>query len=801
MTTTPESSSFDTQSGRTSDLEVGLTAFKEAEYATAIILLEPALTESPDQPLIARAQMALAIAYEKMAETERAAQLCQSLQASRNPQVQDWATRTLASLVKRHPELTRFQGSVLPVEAASPDVDVASAVNPEATGFMPLDAASLPPVGEQPWADAPSPAIAPLPDPSPTGLTSSPPGRATRPAKPRMAQTAQPPQPDLTPPSLYQPQWRQAGRAQSWKPLGTVKWRQLALTQIGTAIALYFAVQQILFWIAASYGNAIIKTLPRLGFRIVQPGNPTWTEAITLIILLIVLIGSRWILDGLFAIFHGLKPLSLQELSVYSPEAAASLSRFCQKAKVPMPALGILPTKSPLILTYGILPKVSRTVISQGVLDQLADDEIAALYANEIGHLRHWTVPLMSGIAVLLQLPYTLYWQTAEWGNRKDSPITKASTTFIAGICYGFFWLWRWVPLWLSRKRTHYSDRVATDLTGNPNGYTRALLKLAIATAQDLQQQKQTSYLLEGFEILSPLGYRIAAPLGSLYPHAPLEPILAWERTNPLRHWLALNNTHPPTGARLELLARYAQHWRLDTELNWPATLARRSKSEALSGSQWRSLLLQGAPYFGCAFGVVIALMLKVIGILGVRMRWEIVSWMASDQTILIGLPLVSVCVGILIRLNPFFPDLQVQGRKTGHQETLPPLLANATLIPLNSQTVRLEGTVIGRQGIGNMFHQDLWLNTAKGLIQLHYTDRLGVLQGLFPTAQSPSTRSQTPLTTTGWFRRGATPWIDVDTLQTRNGRVDRSAHPTWSLVIAVIAASWGILTLFNFRF
>lgn len=802
MTTTPESSSFDPQSGRNSDFAAGLAAFKAAEYATAIVLLEPALTEAPQQPLVVRSQMALALSYEKMGEITRAAQLCQSLQAQGSSQVQQWATQTLASLGQRYPELQRFQ----PLAPPLPTADRSPTPPPITTGFMPLDEATLPPVVEPNWAPPAASAIAPLstpssPPPRTSAGTAAPVAAPLPPAAPPTRRTRAAVAAPTDPINLYQPHWRQAGRAQKWKPLSKMNGLKLGLAQAGTAIALYFAVQQVLFWLLTSYSNAILKTLPRLGFRIIQPTAPDWIQPLTLVLLLGLFIGSRWLLDGLFRLFYDLKPFSLQELSIYSPEAAAALPRLCRQANLPVPTLGLLPTTSPLILSYGVLPYVTRTVISQGLLDQLADDEIAALYANEVGHLTHWTVPLMSGITALLQLPYTLYWRTAEWGNQKDSPITKASATLIALFSYGLFWLWRWVPLWLSRQRTYYSDRAAANLTGNPNGYTRALLKLAIATARDVQQQQQASPLLEGFELLSPLGYRLAVPLGSVYPYAPLEPLLAWDRTHPLRHWFAINNTHPPTGDRLNLLTLYARHWKLEPELAWADLSSRHKQKAALTSADWRSLLLQGAPYWGFVFGFVSAMGLKLLGTIGQRLQWDAVAWMSNDTTLWLGLPLVCLSMGILIRLNPFFPDLAQQGRQLGYAETLPPLLADTIATPLKSRSVRLEGTLLGRKGISNVVNQDLWLQTAQGIIPLHYTSRLGFLGCLVPSAVRPATFINKSLLTTGWFRRGTTPWIDVDTLQTTTGRSLPSYHPIWSFVIAAIAASWGILALFNFRF
>jgi hypothetical protein len=43
----------------------------------------------------------------------------------------------------------------------------------------------------------------------------------------------------------------------------------------------------------------------------------------------------------------------------------------------------------------------------------------------------------------------------------------------------------------------------------------------------------------------------------------------------------------------------------------------------------------------------------------------------------------------------------------------------------------------------------------------------------------------------TGWFRRGATPWIDVETLQAGGGMTSTSGHPIWSAILAGAAALW----------
>lgn len=815
MKPTPESSSPHQQSGRTSDFEAGLNAFQQEDYATAVLLLEPALN-APLQPLVIRAQMALTIAYEKLGETPSAVEICQLLQQVPNSQTQAWAARTLVSLLKRHPELSSLaeptpdqhkQTSQIPEIPNSQKVEF---------GFVPLEdnssQASTPPI--PPTISARSKGVSPTLHPAVSSQATQPSasvdlpllGEQTPPTDPdttvvQSPHTDERPSTEAIPttPTLYQPVWRNAERAQQWKPLGKVKVLRLLAVQAITAIALIYSIQQFLHAVFTIYSTMLIRTLPRLGFRVDAPEIPTWPFPFTVILLLILLIGSRWVIDVLLTVLYGMKPLSLNALSTYSSETARSLNRFCRKAGVPMPALGVLPMRAPIAFTYGVVPQVSRTIVSQGLLEQLEDDEIATIYANEVAHLSYWTVPLMSMALGALLTPYTLYQIASEWGNRKQAIVTKISASFISVFSYGLFWLLRWLPLWLSRQRVYYSDRMASELTGNPNGYTRALLKIAIGTATDVENQSKTDYCLEAFEIVTPIGYRMATFLGSLYPHRPLEPVLEWDRTNALRHVLALNNSHPPTGERLHLLTLYARHWKLTPELDWDDPPVRQPKSAGFTRQQWQTLLLQGAPYNGCLAGILLAFALIGIGWIGDQAGWAAVSWIVRDQTLLFGFPLIGICLGTLLRINPFFPDISPKSRHSLEEENLLfVLLSNPQMVPIHTQTVHLEGKLLGRSGVANLLNQDLLLQTNNGIFKLHCTSRLGPFGAPFSKPIKPGDVTQQSIKMQGWFHRGVTPWIDVETIQTVKGRSLRSYHPVWALVLAAFMAVCGILIILN---
>jgi hypothetical protein len=155
---------------------------------------------------------------------------------------------------------------------------------------------------------------------------------------------------------------------------------------------------------------------------------------------------------------------------------------------------------------------------------------------------------------------------------------------------------------------------------------------------------------------------------------------------------------------------------------------------------------------------------------------------------------LIGFSIGTLLRINAFFPDI----RSTNLQENpaLTTLLSDPARLPADSQPVRLRGKLLGRSGIRNWLVQDLLLQTDDGLIKLHYLSQLGAAGNLLLHPHRPDTLVQRSVTVTGWFRRGATPWIDVDTLQPQRGTTFRSGHPLWSTLLAIAAALLGIFCI-----
>lgn len=579
--------------------------------------------------------------------------------------------------------------------------------------------------------------------------------------------------------------WRQAGRAKRWQPLSAVNLTPMRLLQAGTAITLFWLIRELLKF-AMGLTNDLLVKLPYL-----EPFQPFYRDPtqFLLVTLGILFSLSPWLLDALLRLFYGLQPLSINTLSTHSPEAIRVLQRYCRQQRWTLPQLGILPDSAPLALTYGNLPRTARIVVSQGLLEQLAEDEIATIYAGQLGHIAHWDFVVMSLVILVTQLPYTVYRQVSQWGDRISNRILQGGAALVATLAYGVWCLLSGPALWLSQMRIYYSDRLAAEITGNPNGLTRALLKIAIGIAEDVQQQGHTSWLLESLNLLTSVGYRQAITLGSLHPSTPFEPVLAWDCLNPHRHWLIINNTHPLMGIRLQRLTLIARQWHLETELNLnSAQLESKSKPD---GSNPKSFWLQGAPFFGIPLGLALGVLTWLIGQIGIWLGIAQLAWMYGDWVIIKGCLPIGFSIGTLARINSFFPDLKPSTVQSDSR--LQHLLSNPTALPVDSQPVRLQGKLLGRPGISNWLGQDLILHSPTGLVKLHHVSWLGPVGNLLPRqSPRPCDLVGEQIIASGWFRRGATPWIDIDALRTQSGQTSRSGHPVWSTLLAGAAAGGG---------
>jgi Zn-dependent protease with chaperone function len=845
-------------------LGAGLAALKRGDYDRAIAALEPLVaTLQPTTADGIRARMALVTAYGKGDRVGAALDLCKKLATHPNAKVQRWVQDQLPHLERRFAAQNAIQASedlgfgdagFVPIEAA----EAQAGSGFDAAGFVPLDGddpADRPDViVPGPIAPPPSPrsakpsqnrpAIAPPPTvrKAPRAKGQRPEGNQNQPEEPRdrvevalpapvaaamaaQAQTAaaeaEAAQTALDTP--YEPQWTAPPRPKlpgRLPPDGLEHrlWQLLTLAAIAWSwcAALDFhlegynrligLIQSLLIWFPYS------DLLDRLYFESYFIDLTPWLLGA----IAVALIAQPWLGDWLLQRFLGSKPIKFGDFVKQHPAAARLLQRQCRQLKMPVPHLRLIPTDAPIALTYGTLRRTARIALSTGAIAAINDDELAALCALQLARIQRYDAPLIAGGTLLLLLPYGLYWHLAPLVDRWSLAPSRVTAAIAANWTYGWFRILTIPLLWLTRQGQRLDDQRAATLCGDPNAVARALVKFAIATADHLHQRQHLSGPLEALALLQPVAPRTAIPFGSFWPHSPLEPVLGWGALHPYRHWLTLNQSHPPLGDRLDRLAALAQRWRTDPQWDLSDThrhhLLRRHFNQGPTprpSSLAPTLWLQSAPYLGALFGAIASTLLWSVGGVGRALAARATGWMYGDLSLTIGLAAIGAGLGLMIRINPFFPEIRALGLASvgDRDRPLASALTNPYALPLNSQPLRLEGKLLGRKGFHNGWWQDLWLQTPTGTLPLHLTHRLGPLAIAWQQYRHPLNPSGQTVTVTGWVRRGATPWIDVDSLTVNPQRrtaiappspTPPDAQPLWNTAIAAIASLYGIYLLYT---
>jgi Zn-dependent protease with chaperone function len=574
---------------------------------------------------------------------------------------------------------------------------------------------------------------------------------------------------NIKPVSIY---WRNARRAKVWQPLRKPNIIPSRLLAIFTFISLFWMCREVLKLLLGLI-NQILYQLPYL-----EPIQILYRDPSNLLLglLLILMVFSPWLLDWVLTRFSGQEELTKEKLNSYSRETLRVLQRACQQHHWPNPQLRILPISAPMIISYGNLPRTARITVSQGLLQQLADDEIAAIYALSLGQVGRWDFGVMS-LVLLVTMPfYGIYQQVSVWGNQHQDKIWLWPATVLAAINYVIWCLFTGTALLNNQLRLYHSDRLSAEITGNPNGLIRALLKISIGVAHDVGLKEQTCWQLESLNLLAPVAYQHSIVLGSAAGHLPLESFFKWENFHPYRQWFTINSCHPLMGDRIERLCQIARYWHLDTELYQTSP-----PQPILIKPQ--VFCLQIASWLGISLGVAFAGLIWLVWQTAYSLHLLNLKWIYDNWSFVTGCMLIGFSIGTVMRINALFPDITpVNVQKN---ENFTQLLANPAILPIDSIRVRFTGKLLGRPGIGNCLAQDLILQTSHGLMKLHHIPWLG-------KSFNPQELIGRQITVTGWLRRGASPWIDIQTLETQSGKKINSPHPIWSTAIAVVTQAWG---------
>ena len=472
--------------------------------------------------------------------------------------------------------------------------------------------------------------------------------------------------------------------------------------------------------------------------------------------------------------------VNLAEIQRHSPEAADVILRVCREKQLSHPRLGIIDDQNPTAFTYGSFPGNARLVVSQGLFTYLNDEEIAAVYAHELGHIVHWDFAIMTLASTLVQITYLIYLFARELGNKGNNDNKLKDGLKVASIAaYIFYIIGTYLMLYLSRTREYYADHFSAETTGNPNGLSRALVKIAYGITEESLKDQPPSRLIEGTRALGIADPKGVTATGTVYRMTSgsqrIENVFIWDLFNPWAKLTELNSTHPLTGKRIRALCLYAEQMNIKSQFNMANVVKDGNKLD--QKKLWHSFFLELAMGNSHIIG----------GILGLMIGMGVVIANQNFLHLLI-LSAIGFGLGLMIRTIFVYPDFQ----KCPDSDIFT-LMCDPYGSPVRGKPVQLNGQLIGRGEAGYVFGSDLKLQDRTGMIFLRYASRFGALGNFLFGVTQVTNLVGTSVGTMGWFRRGVTPWFDL--IELSNGaKTVKSYHRFGGLFMGFIIVTLGAL-------
>ncbi|HVG19549.1 MAG TPA: zinc metalloprotease HtpX [Blastocatellia bacterium] len=186
---------------------------------------------------------------------------------------------------------------------------------------------------------------------------------------------------------------------------------------------------------------------------------------------------SYWWSDKIVLRMYGAQELTESQ----APGLYAIVRDLAHRESLPMPRLYLIPEETPNAFATGRNPEHSAVAVTAGITRLLSREELAAVLAHELGHVRNRDT-LITTVAATIAGALSMLANMAMWGmmmgGRSDddeeggNPIAGLLGIIVAPIAAAL------IQMAISRSREFLADESGARLSGNPLALASALRKI-----------------------------------------------------------------------------------------------------------------------------------------------------------------------------------------------------------------------------------------------------------------------------------------------------------------------------------
>ncbi|TCU61195.1 heat shock protein HtpX [Novosphingobium sp. PhB57] len=162
-----------------------------------------------------------------------------------------------------------------------------------------------------------------------------------------------------------------------------------------------------------------------------------------------------------------------------APEFYTLVAELARRARLPMPRVYLVESSNPNAFATGRDPEHAAVAATTGLLNMLDREEVAAVMAHELGHVRNRDTLIMTMVATIagaisMIANFGLFFGGhLGGGENRPNPIAAIAAVFMAPFAAMI------VQMAISRTREFGADKAGAEISGNPRALASALAKIA----------------------------------------------------------------------------------------------------------------------------------------------------------------------------------------------------------------------------------------------------------------------------------------------------------------------------------
>ncbi len=221
---------------------------------------------------------------------------------------------------------------------------------------------------------------------------------------------------------------------------------------------------------------------------------------------------AYWNSDKLVLRMYGAKETGPEQ----APEFHAMVRDLAGRAGLPMPKVYIIEQDQPNAFATGRNPENAAVAATTGLLKRLNREEIAAVMAHELAHVRNRDTLIMTITATIAGAISMLANFALFFGNNRNNPLGIVGVILVMILAPLAASL---VQMAISRAREYEADRIGAEICGNPLWLASALDKINAAAQRVDNNVAEANPATAHMFIINPLHAHKVDNLFSTHPN------------------------------------------------------------------------------------------------------------------------------------------------------------------------------------------------------------------------------------------------------------------------------------------